>query len=600
MPGIDISDVTKVYPGGVTALDALELTIHDGEFFALLGPSGCGKTTLLRTIAGLESATAGTLRIGTRDITDLPPGDRHVAMVFQDYALYPHMTVRDNIAYPLRIKKVGRAERSQRAEAAGDSLSLGGLMDRRPGQLSGGQQQRVALARAVATRPDVFLFDEPLSNLDARLRLEARTFLKKLQRELATTAVFVTHDQSEALALADRMAVMESGVIRQVGTPSELFHHPANLFVAGFIGSTPMNLLPGVVVDGGVDVDGAVFPIVEGTEPGRLDLGREVYYGIRPEYVAIDHTGSIGGTVVITENLGTSYLVTVDLGSTQVRGTVEEGFEPAQGDTVALDADGATGAAVRPRRRHLDRQRGRAMIAFHRRYTLDDRAASVYQYLPFEVPAEASGVTVTLAYDRTTGVVDLGLVAPDRFGGWSGGERSEVTVTPEWATPGYVPGEVGGEWAVVLGLYRVSPGGVEVTVDVDVATRPLPSAAGAGATTAPTAPARPGAAGGARARVAGVRLPQPHRALRRGAGGRGTGGPGRLPWPRRVGGHRPQHGQPSPPPRGRGRPRRRAVAAGPGGHHRPGPRQLLRGDRVDRLPPSHRTRGAPRPTHAGA
>ncbi len=336
MPGIDIDDVTKVYPGGVTALDALELTIHDGEFFALLGPSGCGKTTLLRTIAGLESATAGTLRIGTRDITDLSPGDRHVAMVFQDYALYPHMTVRDNIAYPLRIKKVDRAERSQRAEAAGDSLSLGGLMDRRPGQLSGGQQQRVALARAVATRPDVFLFDEPLSNLDARLRLEARTFLKKLQRELETTAVFVTHDQSEALALADRMAVMESGVIRQVGTPSELFHHPANLFVAGFIGSTPMNLLPGVVVDGGVDVDGAVFPIVEGAEPGRLERGREVYYGIRPEYVAIDHTGSIGGTVVVTENLGTSYLVTVDLGSTQVRGTVEEGFEPAQGDTVAL------------------------------------------------------------------------------------------------------------------------------------------------------------------------------------------------------------------------------------------------------------------------
>jgi multiple sugar transport system ATP-binding protein len=336
VPGIDISDVTKVYPGGVKALDALQLTIHDGEFFALLGPSGCGKTTLLRTIAGLESATAGMLRIGTRDITDLPPGERHVAMVFQDYALYPHMTVRDNIAYPLRIKKVGRTERAQRAESAGDSLSLGGLMDRRPGQLSGGQQQRVALARAVATRPDVFLFDEPLSNLDARLRLEARTFLKQLQRELATTAVFVTHDQSEALALADRMAVMESGVIRQVGTPSELFHRPANLFVAGFIGSTPMNLLPGVVADGGVDVDGALFPIVDGEGPRRLDLGREVYYGIRPEYVAIDHTGVIGGSVLITENLGTSYLVTVDLGSTQVRGTVEEGSEPAQGDTVAL------------------------------------------------------------------------------------------------------------------------------------------------------------------------------------------------------------------------------------------------------------------------
>jgi multiple sugar transport system ATP-binding protein len=332
VPGIGIAAPSKVFPNGVTALDALDLTINDGEFFALLGPSGCGKTTLLRTIAGLEAATSGTIHIGQRDVTGLQPGDRNVAMVFQDYALYPHMTVRDNIAYPLKIKHVGRAQRSSEAEAAGGNLSLGHLMDRRPAQLSGGQQQRVALARAIATRPDAFLFDEPLSNLDARLRLEARTFLKQLQRELATTAIFVTHDQSEALALADRMAVMESGVIRQVGTPTELFHRPANVFVAGFIGSTPMNLIPGMVTGNGVDVGSGMLP-VEGT---TAEAGREVLYGIRPEYVAIDGSGPVKGTVSITENLGTDFLVTVDVGGVTIKATVQEGDEPDPGDTVSL------------------------------------------------------------------------------------------------------------------------------------------------------------------------------------------------------------------------------------------------------------------------
>jgi multiple sugar transport system ATP-binding protein len=332
MPGVDVEALTKVFPNGVTALDALELSINDGEFFALLGPSGCGKTTLLRTIAGLEAATSGTIHIGQRDVTGLQPGDRNVAMVFQDYALYPHMTVRDNIAYPLRIKHVGRSERYAEAQAAGGNLSLGHLMDRRPAQLSGGQQQRVALARAIATRPDAFLFDEPLSNLDARLRLEARTFLKQLQRELATTAIFVTHDQSEALALADRMAVMEAGVIRQVGTPTELFHRPANVFVAGFIGSTPMNLLPGVVTGAGVDVGSATLPF-DGT---TVDAGREVIYGIRPEYVTVDGSGPVSGSVSITENLGTDFLVTVDVGDVTIKATIQEGDEPQPGDTVSV------------------------------------------------------------------------------------------------------------------------------------------------------------------------------------------------------------------------------------------------------------------------
>ncbi|WP_049576884.1 ABC transporter ATP-binding protein, partial [Nonomuraea sp. SBT364] len=241
---ISLDGLTKVFPGGVRALDSLDLTIADGEFFALLGPSGCGKTTLLRTIAGLETPTGGAVRIDGTDVTRLPPGRRDVAMVFQDYAIFPHMDVTANIAYPLRVRKVPRAERQAKAAGVAATLSLTDLLRRRPGQLSGGQQQRVALARAIACHPRAFLFDEPLSNLDARLRLEARTFLKRLQRDLAVTTVFVTHDQAEALALADRIAVMSHGRMVQVGTPADVFHRPATTFVASFIGSTPMNLLP--------------------------------------------------------------------------------------------------------------------------------------------------------------------------------------------------------------------------------------------------------------------------------------------------------------------------------------------------------------------
>ncbi|MFI5710875.1 ABC transporter ATP-binding protein [Kribbella sp. NPDC051620] len=250
MAGIEIEGLATVYPNGVRAVDGLDLSVADGEFFALLGPSGCGKTTLLRTIAGLESATEGSVRIDSADVTRLEPGKRGVAMVFQDYALFPHMTVSENITYPLKVRRVAAATRSGVASRTAGELSLQGLLERRPGQLSGGQQQRVALARAIASEGKVLLLDEPLSNLDARLRLEARTFLKKLQRDLGITTVFVTHDQAEALALADRIAVMQSGKLRQLGTPREVFARPTNTFVANFIGSTPMNLLPGVVTSG--------------------------------------------------------------------------------------------------------------------------------------------------------------------------------------------------------------------------------------------------------------------------------------------------------------------------------------------------------------
>ncbi|MFB9832189.1 ABC transporter ATP-binding protein [Actinoallomurus acaciae] len=339
---VSLEEVTKVFDGGVTALDALSLEIQDGEFFALLGPSGCGKTTLLRTIAGLETASSGTLRIGDRDVTGVPPGARDVAMVFQDYALFPHMTVADNIAYPLRIKKVGRAERRAKAASTGEGLSLGGLMERRPAQLSGGQQQRVALARAMAAQPTVFLLDEPLSNLDARLRLEARTFLKKLQHDLDVTTVFVTHDQAEALALADRIAVMESGRIRQLGTPREVFQRPANVFVAGFIGSTPMNLLDGECVPGDgetatswghrIDVAGVRLPVPEEIVT-ELAPGDKVIVGIRPEYLTESDEG-IKGTVEIVENLGTTSLVTLATTGPNVQLTVPEGREPKPGATL--------------------------------------------------------------------------------------------------------------------------------------------------------------------------------------------------------------------------------------------------------------------------
>jgi multiple sugar transport system ATP-binding protein len=342
MAPIALEHLSKRYPNGVLAVDALDFTIADGEFFALLGPSGCGKTTLLRTIAGLESSSGGRLLLGDRDVTHLPPGKRDVAMVFQDYALFPHMDVADNIAYPLRIRGLGKSERRLKALETGTGLGLDALMERRPGQLSGGQQQRVALARAMACQPSVFLFDEPLSNLDARLRLEARTFLKKLQKELGVTTIFVTHDQAEALAMADRMAVMQAGKIRQIGTPTEIFHRPANTFVANFIGSSPMNLLSAVVSsDGSLVVAGQAVVAPRGMS---LAAGRAVTVGARPEYVSLVPSGTPGsltGVVTIIENLGATSLLSLELSGSDValQVMVPEGSEPAIGAEVAAQYD---------------------------------------------------------------------------------------------------------------------------------------------------------------------------------------------------------------------------------------------------------------------
>src|SRR5438105_11365504 len=243
MSGIKLDDVTKVYPNGVKAVDGVSLDIFDGEFVVLVGPSGCGKTTLLRMLAGLEDVTDGAIVIGDRDVTDMPPQRRDIAMVFQNYALYPHMTVKENLAYGLRLRKMPKAEWNRRVTEVARTLGLEELLNRKPAALSGGQRQRVAMGRAIVREPQAFLMDEPLSNLDAKLRVSMRAELAKLHERLGVTTVYVTHDQVEAMTLGQRVAVLRDGVLQQVDAPQRLFHKPANLFVAAFIGSPSMNLV---------------------------------------------------------------------------------------------------------------------------------------------------------------------------------------------------------------------------------------------------------------------------------------------------------------------------------------------------------------------
>ena len=282
MAAIEIANVTKLFPGDVVALDDVSLRIEDGEFIALVGPSGCGKSTLLRSIAGLEDVTSGEISIGGRDVTDLAPRHRDIAMVFQSYALYPHMTVRQNLGYGLKVRRTPKAEIRRRVEVIAELLGLDELLERRPAQLSGGQRQRVAMGRAIAREPQAFLMDEPLSNLDAKLRVGMRASLAQLHQRLGVTTVYVTHDQVEAMTLGQRVAVMRDGRILQVDTPQRLYEQPQDLFVAGFIGSPSMNL-----VDATIDGDDVVLgqfrvPL----DPARRPAGKTaggVVLGIRPE-----------------------------------------------------------------------------------------------------------------------------------------------------------------------------------------------------------------------------------------------------------------------------------------------------------------------------
>jgi ABC-type sugar transport system ATPase subunit len=308
MGRVRLEHVTKQFDG-TTAVDDLSLEVADEEFLVLLGPSGCGKSTALRMIAGLERPTEGTIAIGDRVVNDVEAKDRDIAMVFQSYALYPHMTVRRNIEFPLRSRHVAADERNKLVNDAAESLGLDGLLDRKPAQLSGGQRQRVALARAIVRRPQAFLMDEPLSNLDAKLRVQTRAELVELQRRLAATILYVTHDQVEAMTMGHRIAVLDAGVLQQVGPPQEVYSKPANLFVARFIGSPPMNTVEGRVVNDGdtmsIAIPGGRAPLTRALAHAVTTAGLdEVVLGVRPEDVRLGSEGGVNATVAVVEALG--------------------------------------------------------------------------------------------------------------------------------------------------------------------------------------------------------------------------------------------------------------------------------------------------------
>jgi len=341
--GVTFDSVTKRFDD-TTAVDDLSLVIEDREFMVLLGPSGCGKTTALRMIAGLETVTSGTVLIGDREVNDVAPQDRDIAMVFQSYALYPHMTVRKNIESPLTAGvKVSAAERKQRVEEAASILDLTDYLDRKPAALSGGQRQRVALARAIVRRPQVFLMDEPLSNLDAKLRTQTRLELVELWRRLEATFVYVTHDQVEAMTMASRIAVIAEGRLQQVGAPQAVYERPANLFVAGFIGSPPMNTIPGTIAAGiggaaAVDTDAGKVPLSAGR---TIERGDPVVAAIRPEHL---HIGGpdLNATVLNVELLGHERHVICDVaGSRWTIRDAAHGYDVGVGTPITLGVDAA-------------------------------------------------------------------------------------------------------------------------------------------------------------------------------------------------------------------------------------------------------------------
>ncbi|WP_270728231.1 ABC transporter ATP-binding protein [Shimia sp. Alg240-R146] len=326
MTEVTLSNVVKKY-GALQAVHGIDLDIQDGEFVVLVGPSGCGKSTTLRMIAGLEDISGGEVSIGGRVVNDLPPRERNISMVFQNYALYPHMTVRENLGFSLKIAKRPGAEITEAVNEAAQILGLDELMDRKPAALSGGQRQRVAMGRAIVRHPDVFLFDEPLSNLDAKLRTQMRVEIKKLHQKVESTIIYVTHDQIEAMTLADRIVLMRDGHIVQVGTPLELFNAPVDTFVATFIGSPPMNLVDGVVEDGQIVLDGGVTLPVP-TTAGRLSEGQAIKFGFRADNLmpaghAVDEDGAVYEldlAVTLTEPLGTETLLFTNMAGVEVQG----------------------------------------------------------------------------------------------------------------------------------------------------------------------------------------------------------------------------------------------------------------------------------------
>jgi multiple sugar transport system ATP-binding protein len=358
--------VSKFF-GSVKALCDLDLEIPDGSFMVMLGPSGCGKTTGLRLAAGLEVPSSGNIYLGKRDVTAVPPRERDVAMVFQSYALYPHMTVLDNIAYPLRVRKISRRERDRQATTVAESLMIGPLLDRKPGELSGGQRQRVALARAIVRQPAVFLMDEPLSNLDAKLRIQMRVELKRLQRELNVTTLYVTHDQSEATTMADLVAVMANGRLEQLGTPREIYNFPRSETVARFVGSPPMNVTDVGISDSRLFIGSQEFPVDGDIGPRIRDAakGRVIRLGVRPEDLvpATDRQPALDSEVYMVQPMDNETLITVRCAdSTLLTGRFPADFEPAVGSRLRIRAredrlhifDRGSGESLLATRRHGD------------------------------------------------------------------------------------------------------------------------------------------------------------------------------------------------------------------------------------------------------
>ena len=350
MAAIRIDNIVKTF-GKTPALKKISLEVKDGEFLVLLGPSGCGKTTLLRCIAGLETVDSGRIFIGDRDVTDLAPRHRNISMVFQSYAVFPHMTVGSNIGFGLRMKHVAKGEIAKRVREGAALLQLEPYLDRYPAQLSGGQRQRVAVARALVMDAPVLLMDEPLSNLDALLRLQARADLKRLHRDVRRTTVYVTHDQVEAMSMGDRIAVMREGVIEQIEPPMGLYDNPASQFVGGFIGSPPMNFLRGTIRGGAFEGDGYRLPL----DGGRVEDGREVLLGIRAEQIRFESAG-VPARVQVVEPLGANALVTAMVGKTHVKieAPVNTTIKPDQDVHLAFDParirwmDAASGNALKP------------------------------------------------------------------------------------------------------------------------------------------------------------------------------------------------------------------------------------------------------------
>jgi len=332
MATVSVRQVRKQF-GSTKILHGVDVEIADGEFVVLVGPSGCGKSTLLRMIAGLENISGGEIVIGGRVVNTVPPKDRDIAMVFQNYALYPHMTVRQNMAFSMKLAKAPPEVMEQEVQHAARILGLDALLDRYPRQLSGGQRQRVAMGRAIVRHPQVFLFDEPLSNLDAKLRVQMRSEIRELQQRLATTTIYVTHDQIEAMTMADQIVVMNGGRIEQSGAPLALYDKPANTFVAGFIGSPAMNLLQGEIGDGGFRAQGgALLPLPPGAS------SRTTTYGIRPEHFLPAEDG-IPATIVIVEPTGSETQVGLRIGETPVTGAFRERISGKPGDTLRIKPD---------------------------------------------------------------------------------------------------------------------------------------------------------------------------------------------------------------------------------------------------------------------